>query len=326
MARSEAASTAAPRTARRRRTRLRPLWTLVGLFGLGVLATWLSSRRIEPLDDWNGLLDAEDLPPRGREPYPSTPLEVAGPAGRLYAEDGGSGGIPVVFVHGLGGSLRQWDAQLAHLRPARRALALDLRGHGRSAPAEDGGYGIEEFADDVLTVADELGLERFVLVGHSLGGSVCAEVAGRAGERVAGLLLIDPNGDQTEIPRAEIDALLESLRGDPAEEMRWYTRQVLVGAEPATADRVLADLAATPPAALLGALESSFAYSPVGALESYPGPVLSVISDMNTLPYSLHNLVEELPVRLISGTSHWLMLDRPEELARLLDAFLDALA
>lgn len=306
----------------RRRRRARPLWTLVGLFALGFLATWLSSRRIQPMEEWEGFLD-EDEPPRGREPFPSTALEVPGPAGTLHVEDGGIDGLPVLFVHGLGGRTGQWEAQLAHLRPHTRALALDLRGHGRSAPAADGAYAVADLAADVTAVADELGLERFVLVGHSLGGSVAIEVARREGaERVAGLVLVDPNGDQTKIPRGELDGFLASLRAAPADEMRWYFKQVLAGAAPGVAERVLADLEATPSDALVAALASSFDYSPSAALADYEGPVLSVISDMNTLPYSLHELDPELPVRPLPGTSHWLMLDRPEDLNRALDGFL----
>lgn len=309
-----------------RRRRVRPLWTLAGIFALGVLATWLSSRRIHPLEEWEGFLDEEELPPRGREPFPSTPLEVPGPAGTLFVEDGGIDALPVVFVHGLGGTGSQWEAQLAHLRPWTRALALDLRGHGRSAPAGGGAYAVADLAADVTAVADELGLERFVLVGHSLGGSVAIEVARREGaERVAGVVLVDPNGDQTKIPRAELDSFLASLRAAPADELRWYFKQVLAGAAPGVAERVIGDLEATTPEALVAALASSFEYSPAAALADYDGPVLSVISDMNTLPYSLHELVPELPVRPIAGTSHWLMLDRPDELNRLLEEFLEKL-
>jgi pimeloyl-ACP methyl ester carboxylesterase len=309
---------------RRRARRLRPLWTAAGLFALGVLATWLSSRRIHPMAEWEDFLDGEDLPPR--EPFPTTPVEVAGPAGILHVEEGGSGGLPVVFVHGLGGRGAQWGHQVAHLRPERRVLALDLRGHGGSSPAADGAYGVADLAADVTAVADELGLERFVLAGHSLGATVAAEVARREGvERVAGLLLVDPNGDQTRIPRAELDPFLASLRSDPAGEMRWYFKQVLVGAAPGTAERVLEDLAATPPEVLLAALEASFTHSPLPALEDYDGPLLAVVSDMNSLPYSLPNLRPDLPVRLLVGTSHWLMLDRPDDLDRILDDFLGTL-
>jgi pimeloyl-ACP methyl ester carboxylesterase len=314
---------ASPRPRRHRARRLRPLWALLGLLGLGVLATWLSSRRIRPMEEWEEFLGEEDLPPRGREPFPSTAVRVRGPAGALHVEEGGTGGLPVIFLHGLGGSSRQWEHQLAHLRPQRRALAIDLRGHGGSDPSAQGAYGVADLAADVVAVADELGVERFVLVGHSLGATVAAEVARREGAaRVAGLLLADPNGDQTKIPRAELDAFLEALRRDPADEMRWYFKQVLPGAAPGTAERVLEDLAATPAATLVSALESSFSYSPLPALEAFDGPVLSVISDLNTLPYSLHNLREDLPVRLVAGTSHWLMLDRPDDFNRLLDEFL----
>jgi pimeloyl-ACP methyl ester carboxylesterase len=316
------------RRQRERRARWRPLWTLLGLFGLGIVATFLSSRRIRPMDEWQELLEDEELPPQRREPFPSTSLEVAGPAGVLHVEDGGSGGLPVVFVHGLGGSCGQWSRQLAHLRPSRRALALDLRGHGRSATPDDGEYGIGEYADDVAAVADDLGLARFVLVGHSLGAAVVAEVAGREPERVAGLVLVDPNGDQTEIPRRELKDFLTALAAEPRDEMRWYFKQVLVGASRETSERVLADLDATPDDALVRSLESSFETSPLPALEAYRrhgGAVLSVISDMNTLPYSLHNLLEDLPVRLVAGTSHWLMLDRPDELDAVLDTFLHRL-
>jgi len=324
----------ARRRERARRARWRPLWALLGLFGLGVVATFLSSRRIRPMDEWQELLQDEEVPPQRREPFPSTSLEVAGPAGVLHVEDGGSGGLPVLFVHGLGGSCGQWRHQLAHLRRARRALALDLRGHGRSAAAEEGEhgsgeYGISELADDVAAVADDLGLARFVLVGHSLGAAVAVEVAGREAERVAGLVLVDPNGDQTEIPRRELADFLAALAAEPRDEMRWYFKQILVGAAPQTAEEVLADLEATPGEALVSSLESSFSYSPLPSLEAYRehggGPVLSVISDMNTLPYSLHNLVEDLPVRLVAGTSHWLMLDRPDELNAALDAVLGRL-
>jgi pimeloyl-ACP methyl ester carboxylesterase len=64
---------------------------------------------------------------------PTSVKQVAGPSGSLHVDDGGSGGIPVVFVHSFAGSTEHWSAQLAHLRKTRRAVALDLHGHGQSA-------------------------------------------------------------------------------------------------------------------------------------------------------------------------------------------------
>jgi pimeloyl-ACP methyl ester carboxylesterase len=68
---------------------------------------------------------------------------LAGPTGALHVDDGGAGGLPVIFVHAFAGDAAQWSAQLQHLRRTRRAVALDLRGHGRSAPPANGDYRVE---------------------------------------------------------------------------------------------------------------------------------------------------------------------------------------
>src|SRR5262245_33021888 len=85
--------------------------------------------------------------------------QIAGPAGSLHFDDGGTGGLPVVFLHSFSGSTAHWRPQLEHLRSSRRAVALDLRGHGRSQPpAESGDYAVESLAGDVEVVVDALGL------------------------------------------------------------------------------------------------------------------------------------------------------------------------
>jgi len=137
---------------------------------------------------------------------------VAGPAGALCVDDAGSGGSPVLFVHSLAGRAAHWSAALAHCRPHRRALAFDQRGHGRSAPLErHAELAIETLADDVRAVADACGLRRFVLVGHSLGGGVALAFAGAYPDRVERLLLLDPIGDGTQMPAAELQPFLDRL-------------------------------------------------------------------------------------------------------------------
>jgi pimeloyl-ACP methyl ester carboxylesterase len=84
---------------------------------------------------------------------------------------------------------------------------------------------------------------------------------------------------------------------------------------------VLEDLRLTHEDAIPAAIESGMRYQPLPALERYRGPRLSIISDMNRLPYSLHNLLPDLPVRLMTGTGHWVMMDRPEVFNHLLDEF-----
>jgi len=229
--------------------------------------------------------------------------------------------LPVLFLHSLAGNGGQWALQLDHLRRSRRAVALDFRGHGESDPAEDGDYSIHGLMGDVAAAADQLGLRRFLLAGHSLGAAVAIEYAGHHPERVAGLLLADPNGDQSRVPKAEMAPFLESLRADPLNELESYFRQLVVGGDSDAARWVLEDLRLTHEEAVTGGVEGAIEYQPLPALERYKGPRLSVISDMNRLPYSLHNLVPDLPVRLMSGTGHWVMMDRPEAFNHLLDEF-----
>jgi pimeloyl-ACP methyl ester carboxylesterase len=138
---------------------------------------------------------------------------------------------------------------------------------------------------------------------------------------VAGLLLVDPNGDQTRIPAKQMKPFLNAVHAEPLREMESYFRQILAGGDPAAARWVLDDLRLTDEGALSGALEAGTHYSPLEALARYDGPKLSIISDMNRLPFSLHNLVPDLPTRLLPGTGHWLMMDCPEPFNHLLDEF-----
>ena len=269
--------------------------------------------------DWPENLETSEVPVQ---------LWIAGPSGNLYVRCGGrlaGGRLPVLFVHSLGGNGGQWALQLDHLRRQRRALAVDLRGHGESDPADDGAYDVPALAADVKAVADHFALRRFVLVGHSLGAAVAIAYAAAHPERVAGLVLVDPNGDQTRIPRAQLDPFLAALQTEPLRELEAYFRQLVVGGDRDAARWVLEDLRLTHEAAIPAAVAGSIEFDPLPALARYAGPRLAVISDMNSLPYSLHKLLPDLPVQLVRGTGHWLMMDRPEVFNLALDDFFDQL-
>ena len=127
-----------------------------------------------------------------------TLMEIPGPDGSLHVDDGGAGDLAVVFVHAFGGNTTHWAAQLEHLRQEERAVALDLRGHGFSQPPADGDYRMESMAGDIDAVVNKIGLQKFILVGHSMGGSVAIAYAGLHPERVAGLVLVDTGESETD--------------------------------------------------------------------------------------------------------------------------------
>ena len=251
---------------------------------------------------------------------------VNGPEGSLFVDDGGSGGvpvnIPVVLVHSAAGSTEHWTAQLTHLRRTRRAVALDLRGHGRSAPPRNGDLGIASLCADVAAVIDGLGLARVVLVGHSLGGLVCAAFAGTRPERVAGLFMLDPASDGRQIPKAVAEGMMASLRANAHAATLAYWQPMLAPSRTEVRERLIKDLYATPPATIVGPLEDMLTFDPVTPLARYTGPRLSVITAANETPAALHALVPGVVGRKVEGTGHWVQLDDPGLVNRLLDEFL----
>lgn len=96
--------------------------------------------------------------------------------------------VPVTLVHGMGGDSRTWDGFARELaRGGRSVVAVDLRGHGRSARAQS--YQFTELAQDVIGLCDHLGLAQVDLVGHSLGGVTSSLVAQARPDLVRRLVL-----------------------------------------------------------------------------------------------------------------------------------------
>jgi long-chain acyl-CoA synthetase len=101
----------------------------------------------------------------------------------------------LVFVHGFAGCAETWEYQVNHFSHRYRVIAPDLRGHGQSdAPFSQ--YTMPELVEDLRTIAEALDLpERFILVGHSFGGSICVEYAKAYPERLEKLILISTAGE-----------------------------------------------------------------------------------------------------------------------------------
>lgn len=133
---------------------------------------------------------------------------VAVPGGHVAVVDYGGSGPDVLLVHSVGHSCAVWDAVAHELAPDARAVAIDLRGHGRSeAPATE----FTQVGEDLAAVIDALGLSRPVLVGHDVsGGFVTAAAADHPG-RVGGVVLVD---SPTLEPQATVRGLADMVGTD----------------------------------------------------------------------------------------------------------------
>src|SRR5438876_358359 len=101
-------------------------------------------------------------------------------------------GPGLLLVHGLGGAKEDFSDHVSALARDYTVVIFDHRGHGASdKPRDRTAYSIDRLATDILEVADAVGLERFRLLGHSMGGMVGRQIPLRVPDRVEALVLMD---------------------------------------------------------------------------------------------------------------------------------------
>lgn len=248
-------------------------------------------------------------------------VELGG-ARHHYADREGDGPA-VVLLHGLGGSLDAWQGVVAHLAPlGRRLVSLDLRGHGRSAPASPE-VSVEGWADDVAALLERLELGGVTLVGHSLSTLVAQHLAVTRPALVDRLVLVGalPGGADPASVRERAAVVREE--GMDAVVDGWLSRALT----PATQQR-LPQLAGLARGLFLRNDPESYANA-MTALGEVPAidhgrihqPTLLLVGeeDQGTPPSLARALADALAadaeVRELPEAAHWVMLERPEEVA-----------
>lgn len=233
----------------------------------------------------------------------------------LYYEIAGQGAPAFVFLHGGGGWSAHWQLQWPVCAAFTQVLACDLRGHGRSA-APRGRYAIETFVDDLHALLMHLAIQRPIIVGHSLGGTIALRYAFDFPEEVAGIVVVDA-GCRAEIAtRDEYRALVVARCHDFAAAsatLRPYQSSPHSG----QADFVQAVLAATP-APAEGVIHAThygiITHTNTAAAAFITCPVLVLgAADMPYWPSiaSWQAYVPHAHVIGIPASGHYLMLEQP---------------
>jgi pimeloyl-ACP methyl ester carboxylesterase len=112
-------------------------------------------------------------------------------------------GKQILCIHGITANCRFWDCLASALAPPHRVIAMDLRGRGLSDKPPTG-YSIEHHCKDILALMNDQGLERPVLMGHSLGAFISLVFSAQYPQRVDRLILVDGGGKLSETQMAKV--------------------------------------------------------------------------------------------------------------------------
>ena len=244
-------------------------------------------------------------------------------------------GPPLIILHGLFGSARNWTTFARQLAVSHRVITLDLRNHGDSPWSETMTY--EDMADDVAEFIADSGLERPCLIGHSMGGKVAMTLA--LGQEIAlgALVVVDiapvsyDSGfahyvealsaiDLASVERrADADAALAGAVTDPV--LRAFLLQNLIARDGIYAWRI--NLSAIG-AGLAGLSEFSVA----GPAAAFTGPTLFIAGGLSgdVTPKhhgTIHKLFPRAEISVLDGAGHWPHAEQPDKFVALVEPFLE---
>ena len=259
---------------------------------------------------------------------------------RLHYRDEGSG-PPVVLLHANYASLFMWEPWAAALKDRHRVIRVDLPAHGLTGPEPTGDYRLERIQALFERFVDERGLQRFTVIGTSIGGTVAMRYAADHPERVERLGLISPGSLEkrvrgrttpAQVPRvADLITLVTP---------KSFTRFMLTNdyGDPARVDEAVVDewwsmwMRAGNRAAMLGLLRQYVSGGVEGKIRAVRAPVLLMWGERNkrvplALAYETRDLLvnsPEVKLEVLPGIGHMLVQEAPEESARIVGAWLDA--
>jgi pimeloyl-ACP methyl ester carboxylesterase len=244
-----------------------------------------------------------------------------------------SGYPSLLFLHGLFGCAMNWHSIARHFEPDWHVIVPDLRNHGRSPHGAETGY--EAMAGDVLSLMDQLGLDRVIPIGHSMGGKVALSLAQQRPQAVERLVLADIapvayDNDFADIIAAFRAVVLDQLRtreeadramsvhiANPA--IRQYLLQNLEQKQGQWRWRINLE-------GLASSIDQIDGFAP-GCTRAYTGPSLIIRGERSDYVLPVHEpmIRQCLPavhIETLSGVGHWVYAEDPQGFIRLLSGFL----
>jgi pimeloyl-ACP methyl ester carboxylesterase len=243
---------------------------------------------------------------------------------RLYYERAGRGEPELLFVPGWCCDHTAFQPQFDHFARTHAVTALDLRGVGQSDGPNDG-YAIPELADDVAAFCTAVGIEKPVVVGHSLGGMIAVDLAARYPSLPAALVLVDP-GPIDYLPETVefFGGLAEQLEGPDGEQVRReYVHDM--GARDEELARWIVDHMCMPEQPIAAAVIRGVSeWNGRDLLSRCTVPVVVIRAELGAdsdVP-RLREIKPDLEVGITVGAGHFHQLEVPEQVNAMIERYL----
>jgi 3-oxoadipate enol-lactonase len=237
-----------------------------------------------------------------------------------WHETGNGLGPPIILLHSLGTDRSMWGQQVTALAGSHRVILIDIRGHGRSE-SPPGPYGLDDLANDVVAVADDIGIDRFDFCGISISGQIGLWLGINRPERLRTLTVANTaakigtrEGWEDRIAAVR-DGGMASIR-EPVV-ARWFAED-FPERYPDVYQRVGAVFAATSPIGYVGCCAALAEADLSGVVATITTPTLVIGGelDVSTPPAnveSLHRAIPESDLVMIPGAGHLSNMDRPDQ-------------
>jgi pimeloyl-ACP methyl ester carboxylesterase len=243
----------------------------------------------------------------------------------LAYEEVGRGTLPIVLAHGWGCDRTSLKALACQLRQRHRVVLVDFRGFGDSDTPRPP-YSMATFADDLHFLADYLRLERPVIVGHGMGGTIALEAAAARPDVWSHVVMLESLVVPPPMLIDGLRTLLDGVRRDEYRNvMRHFARSVAGPfIDDAEIEHVIATMASCKQDVLATTLESLLTHDTTAAAAGVRCPVLYVSSGLwYTDVDRLRVLCRQLCTAQLVGCGHYFPLEVPHMVAQLVERFLD---